>query len=164
MSCWFFRKIVFMYITYLLLYILNQANSAWAKHILVEFSPELYMLGFPSKLRSTFYKENIGSSLEFCLRVVGAQKNDLIMLMVDSSYSQWRRDPTQLLNIGQVFQRGDAGGGCEARCKGGSAFPCWQKQLGTDCYLNLISIFPLKEIRQYFQLLLGCFTSSEVWL
>lgn len=42
-----------------------------------------------------------------------------------------------------------------------SAFHCWQNLLCTDGYLHLISIFPLKEIRQNYQPLI-CFTSSEV--
>lgn len=160
-SCWFFRKFVFTYITCLLLYILNQANSAWAKQSFpLNYTCWVFLLNSGVH----FKMKTLVQHWSLCLRVFGAQKNDLILLMVNSSYSQWRRAPTQLLNIGQVFQRGDAGGGCEVGCKGGSAFPCWQKQLGTDYYLNLISIFPLKEIRQYFQLLLGCFTSSEVWL
>lgn len=39
------------------------------------------MLGFPSKHRSTFYSENIGSALEY-ERVVTAGENDLIMLLL----------------------------------------------------------------------------------
>lgn len=48
-----------------------------------------------------------------------------------------------------------------------SAFPFWQILLCTDCYLHLISFFPLKQIRQYYQLLFICLLplkSGGSWL
>lgn len=104
------------------------------------------MLGFPSKHWSTFYDENIGSALE----------------LVSESYCCSREWPA---NVYTEYTLLAAGYSSHTGIKyfHMEKFP-EKKHLCTDYYLHLISFFNLKELKQYYQLLLVCFTSSEVWI